>query len=141
MLFDNNDYGLISLLGLPDNDYNQQLYPIEEGFMKGNMFPNEYKPYKNYKVKQIKPTNKKEEKLYKIMSLGFAITDLNLYLDLHPDNEEKLQKFKSLVKQKESLEEEYIKEYGPLKLEQVNGNTFNWVSDFPWERLGGSMYV
>lgn len=141
MLFDNNDYGLISLLGLPDNDYNQQLYPIEEGFMKGNMFPNEYKPYKNYKVNQIKPTNKKEEKLYKIMSLGFAITDLNLYLDLHPDNEEKLQKFKSLVKQKESLEEEYIKEYGPLKLEQVNGNTFNWVSDFPWERLGGSMYV
>ena len=141
MLFDNNDYGLISLLGLPDNDYNQQLYPIEEGFMKGNMFPNEYKPYKNYKVKQIKPTNKKEEKLYKIMSLGFAITDLNLYLDLHPDNKEKLQKFKSLVKQKESLEEEYIKEYGPLKLEQVNGNTFNWVSDFPWERLGGSMYV
>ena len=141
MLFDNNDYGLISLLGLPDNDSNQQLYPIEEGFMKGNMFPDEYKPYKNYKVKQIKPTNKKEEKLYKIMSLGFAITDLNLYLDLHPDNQEKLQKFKSLVKQKETLEEEYIKEYGPLKLEQVNGNTFNWVSDFPWERLGGSMYV
>lgn len=141
MLFDNNDYGLVSLLGFPDNDYNQQLYPIEEGFMKGNMFPNEYKPYKNYKVKQIKPSNKKEEKLYKIMSLGFAITDLNLYLDLHPDNEEKLQKFKSLVKQKESLEEEYIKEFGPLKLEQVNGNNFNWVSDFPWERLGGSMYV
>ena len=141
MLFNENDLGFISFIGMPENEYNKGLYSIDEGFTKGNMFPDEYKPYKNYKVKQLKPSNKKEEKLYKIMALGFAITDLNLYLDLHPDNQEKYQKFKSLVKQKEILEEEYIKDYGPLKLNQVNGNTFNWVSDFPWERMGGSMYV
>lgn len=141
MLFNENDLGFISFIGMPETEYNNNLYSVDEGFTKGNMFSNEYKPYKNYKVKQIKPTNKKEEKLYKIMSLSFAITDLNLFLDLHPDNQEKYQKFKSLVKQKEILEEEYIKEYGPLKINQVNGNTFNWVSDFPWERLGGSKYV
>ena len=141
MLFDNNDFGLISFIGMSDNNQEQPIYSIDEGFMKGNMFPNEYKPYKNFKARPIKTNNKKDEKLYKIMSLGFAITDLNLYLDLYPNDQEKLQKFKSLVKQKENLEEEFIKEYGPLKLEQVNGNNFNWVSDFPWEKSGGSMYV
>ncbi len=141
MLFNDSDLGLISFIGISDNDYNDQLYSIDEGFMKGNMFENEYKPYKNFKVKQIKANNQKEEKLYKIMALNFAINDLNLYLDLHPDNQEKLQTFKSLIKQKETLEEEYAKEYGPLKLEQVSGKNFNWVSSFPWEKTGGSMYV
>lgn len=141
MLFENNDFGMISFVDFPGTDFDKQLYSVDEGFTKGNMFVNEYKPYKNYKVKQIKATNKKDEKLYTIMALGFAITDLNLYLDLHPDDTENVKKFKSYVKQKETLEEEFVKEYGPLKLEQVSGNTFNWVSDFPWERMGGSMYV
>lgn len=140
MLFDNNDFGLISFMELPGNDFNT-ISSVDDGFLKGNMFPDEYKPYKNYKVKPIKTTNKKEQQLYKIMALGFAITDLNLYLDLHPEDSENFKKFKSFVKQKEALEEEYVKEYGPLKLEQANGNTFNWVSDFPWKKTGGSMYV
>lgn len=141
MLFENNDFGMISFMEFPGNTFNETISSIDEGFTKGNMFPNEYKPYKNYKVKPVKATTKKDEQLYKIMALGFAITDLNLYLDLHPDNTEMVKKFKSWVKQKEALEEEYIKEYGPLKVEQVNGKTFNWVSDFPWEKTGGSMYV
>ena len=141
MLFDNNDFGLISFMEIPGNDFNQKISSVDDGFLKGNMFPNEYKPYKNFKVKPLKTTNKKDQQLYKIMALGFAITDLNLYLDLHPEDTENVKKFKSWVKQKEALEDEFVKEYGPLKLEQVNGNTFNWVSDFPWERMGGSMYV
>lgn len=141
MLFENNDFGIISFTDFNMNNYEKKLYSIDEGFNKGNMFPNEYKPYKNYKIKEAKATTKKEQQLYKIMALSFAITDLNLYLDLHPEDTENIKKFKSLVKQKETLEDEYVKLYGPLKLEQVNGNTFNWVSDFPWERTGGSMYV
>ena len=141
MLFDNNDFGLISFMEMPGNNFNQKISSVDDGFLKGNMFPDEYKPYKNYKVKPVKATNKKDQQLYKIMALGFAITDLNLYLDLHPEDTENVKKFRSWVKQKEALEDEFVKEYGPLKLEQVNKNTFNWVSDFPWERTGGSMYV
>lgn len=141
MLFDNNDFGLISFMEIPGNDFNQKISSVDDGFLKGNMFLDEYKPYKNYKVKPIKTNNKKEQQLYKIMALGFAITDLNLYLDLHPEDTESFKKFKFFVKQKDALEEEFVKEYGPLKLEQASGNTFNWVSDFPWERTGGSMYV
>lgn len=141
MLFENNDFGLISFMNIPGNDFDSKILPVEDGFIKGNMFANEYKPYKNYKAKIVKANTKKEEQLHKIMALGFAITDLNLYLDLHPEDTENVKKFKTWVKQKEALEEAYVKEYGPLKVEQVNGNTFNWVSDFPWERMGGSMYV
>ena len=57
MLFENNnykDYNLdLSFLGISMDDLisennNQNLYDDKEGFLKGNMFKNEYKPYKNY---------------------------------------------------------------------------------------------
>ena len=140
MLFENNNYDFISFVGI-DKKNEKNIFSLDEGFSKGNMFPNEYKPYKNYKPGQLKANNPKDEKLYKIMALNFAINDLNLYLDLHPNKEDEFQKFKHLLKERKILEDEFVKEYGPLKLDQVNGNTFNWVSKFPWEKDGGSMYV
>lgn len=140
MLFDNNDFGLMSYMSMPKQN-KKGLYSVEEGFMKGNMFKDEYKPYKNYKVRELIATNEKDKKLYKIMAICFAIDDLNLFLDLNPNDPEKLNMFKTLVKEKENLEKEYASVYGPLTLSQVSGNTFNWVSDFPWEKKGDGMYV
>lgn len=141
MLFENNNYDVISFMEIPGSNFNRKITTVEEGFLKGNMFNDEYLPYKNYKYKVLKPTSNKEAKLYNIIALCFAINDLNLFLDLHPEDQENLQLFKSFVKQKEKLEDKYVKEFGPLKLEQVEGKSFNWVSSFPWEKMGGSMYV
>lgn len=141
MLFDFDNYDIYSFEKIPGSDFNRKITTVTEGFLKGNMFNDEYIPYKNYKYKELKPNSDKEEKLYNIMALDFAINDLNLFLDLHPDDQENLKNYKSFVKQKEQLESEYAKEYEPLKLEQVEGKSFNWVSSFPWEKTGGSKYV
>ena len=45
MLFENNDFGLISFMNIPGNDFDSKILPVEDGFIKGNMFANEYKPY------------------------------------------------------------------------------------------------
>ena len=67
MLFENNnykDYNLdLSFLGISMDDLisennNQNLYDDKEGFLKGNMFKNEYKPYKNYQIGIIMPKNR-----------------------------------------------------------------------------------
>ena len=61
------------------NNYNQKFFNPYEGFIRGNMFPNLYDPYKNEKPYQIKPMNEQAEMLTNIDALGFAMIDLNLY--------------------------------------------------------------
>lgn len=141
MLFDGNDFNVISFMEIPGSDFNRKITTVKEGFMRGNMFNNEYKPYKNYKVKELVATNDKEEQLFRIMALSFAINDLNLLLDLNPNDRENFNTFKSLIKEKNALEQKYIEKYGPLTLEETTKNSFDWVSAFPWENEGGSKYV
>lgn len=141
MLFDGNDFNVISFMEIPGSDFNRKITTVKEGFMRGNMFNNEYIPYKNYKVKELVATNDKEEQLFRIMALSFAINDLNLLLDLNPNDRENFNTFKSLIKEKNDLEQKYIEKYGPLTLEETTKNSFDWVSAFPWENEGGSKYV
>ena len=141
MLFDGDDFNVISFMEIPGSDFNRKITTVKEGFMRGNMFNNEYKPYKNYKVKELVATNDKEEQLFRIMALSFAINDLNLLLDLNPNDRENFNTFKSLIKEKNALEQIYIEKYGPLTLEETTKNSFDWVSTFPWENEGGSKYV
>ena len=54
----------------------------KNGFLRGNMFNNLYDPYKNYKYRELKPSNKREELLYNILMHNFVLVDLQLYLEL-----------------------------------------------------------
>ena len=156
MLFDNNDMGMdytfLNLAGLTDDinvvnnmnnyDNNLNLYSSKEGFLRGNMFKDEYKPYKNLTYINIRPNNDREAKMYTVMQYSFAINDLNLYLDTHPEDKEALNILKNLIKEEEKAKNEYITKYGPLNVCDTSGNEFNWVdSPWSWENLGGSMYV
>ncbi len=154
MLFDDNnyDFDVLSLAGFsfdPKNQYNMEdktnkdiLVDSNEGFLRGNMFCKEYEPYKNMKYKNLKPTTEREALLYKIMEMEFAVNDLNLYLDLHPEDMMIYEKFKMYVKECMHLKEEYARIYGPLTLDEVNKNTYEWLKNpWPWDKTGGSMYV
>lgn len=66
MLFDGNDFNVISFMEIPGSDFNRKITTVKEGFMRGNMFNNEYIPYKNYKVKELVATNDKEEQLLEL---------------------------------------------------------------------------
>lgn len=144
MLFEDNIFDVNLSMFMPDIDFsrdNKILEPME-GFLKGNMFRDEYVPYKNLTYIKLYPQTEKEKMLYKIMALSFAINDLNLYLDLHPDKKEVFDLFKKYVKEKEVLCNEYERVYGPLEITGTTGNKYNWLdSPWPWENKGGSMYV
>ena len=66
MLFDDN-LGFIAYSLYPNmmngnnTSNNSDLVSVSEGFMKGNMFASEYKPYKNYACKKIIPKTKKKK--------------------------------------------------------------------------------
>lgn len=151
MLFDNNvdlDFTLLNLANLTNNNMsmnftsdNRKFLSAKEGFIRGNIFKDEYKPYKNLTYINIEPKNDREAKLYNVMCYTQAINDMNLYLDVHPEDSNALKYLEELIKE-ENAKKEYVNSYGPLNICDTKGDKFEWLdSPWPWDDLGGTMYV
>jgi spore coat protein JB len=73
------------------------------------------------------------ELLQRLQEADFALVELNLYLDTHPNDEAAIAQYNHLVQQRWMLAQEFEKAYGPL----MNfGHSFvrcpwNW-NDTPW---------
>ena len=106
------------------------------GFERGNLFNNLYNPYKNYKYRELKPQNNQEELLYEILKYNFAITELDLYLDINPNDSNMINTYNKYLEEKKKLCNMYEQNYGPLTLDGFNLGTNNWNWDrspWPWE--------
>lgn len=113
-------------------DYN--LYDDTEGFEKGNMFKNLYDPYKNYDVKKIVPKNEREMLMLNILKLSFALNDLNLYLDLNPNDQEVYELFKKYSLMYQKYLEQYEQNYQVLELCHDIYGKYTWLDNpWPWE--------
>ena len=76
----------------------------------------------------------RQEMLQKIMCYKFAINDLALYLDTHPDNQKALCLHREYCKVLKDLTDKYQKMFGPLTIE-FPCNKWRWLEEpWPWER-------
>jgi len=132
---------------IPGSDFNYEkmnskLYDAKEGFLRGNMFKEEYEPYKNYGYYHIQPRTEREKKLFRVLEFSFAINDLNLYLDIHPEDMKAYELFKHYVKEEKRACVEYTSMYGPLKITDSNYQTYEWLKNpWPWDNERGVDYV
>lgn len=113
-----------------------KLFDYEEGFMYGNMFKNEYDSYKNYKVAQLKSNNELGELLLKIYEYDFALNDLSLYLDLHPEDNEVYRMFKRYTEELRRCVDVYEEKYGPMEIDNSDYSKYMWYEG-PWPFIGG----
>ncbi len=144
MLFDDNlNFFGFSIPKEVTFDKTYMLTSLKNGLCKGNSFKDEYVPYKDYKESDIIASSEKEKLLLEIMALSFAINDLNLYLDLHPEDNLMLKRFKELVEASYEKEMEYVKCYGPLEVQESTSlEKFTWINNpWPWENNKGVKYV
>ena len=108
----------------------------KEGFVRGNLFDDLYDPYKNYKYRDLRPSNKREELLFELLKYKFGMKELNLYLDTHPYDTNMINLFNMYAKEEKRICNEYEKNYGPLTLDSMylDGNNWKWNnSPWPWE--------
>ena len=118
------------------NMNNQNLFNPKEGFIKGNMFSNLYSEYKNYKPQMLNPKSEQEKLLYELDSISFATHELNLYLDLHPEDQSMVTLFNDYRRKLDELTKKYESMYGPLTVNsnEMENKTFSWVNtSWPWE--------
>lgn len=112
--------------------------PIDpmDGWKKGNLFSNLYEPYKNYKPAKVEPNNERDALLYQVMQYKFALVELNLYLDTHPNDMEMVKLYNKYLDIEKKMCEKYESMYGPLTLSSDNLDKNNWTwinSPWPWE--------
>lgn len=145
MLFDKNGYYMmlpkkndldydfaIDIMG-ESNPTSLDLYSPEEALRRGNLFRNQYRPYKNYTPAELKVSNERERSLLEIQKLAFAIDDLNLYLDLNPTDREAYRLFSKYTKECDAKKEEYKRKFGPVLLDQLT-DEYEWsMGVWPWE--------
>ncbi|MCD7826125.1 MAG: spore coat protein CotJB [Clostridiaceae bacterium] len=79
------------------------------------------------------------KKFNEINVISFAINDLTLYLDTHPDCEKGLTLFKELLQKRLELLSDYAEEYNPLTQFSIASGTpdiceYSWSEGpMPWE--------
>lgn len=130
--FDNNTFA--SNFMIPTG--NNELLTPQEGLEKGNLFKNLYDSYKNYTPVGISAKTEKSKLLNEILSYDFAMNDLNLYLDVYPNNSNYIGLYNEYRKIKENLVNQYEKMYGPICLNSntLENNSWLWInSPWPWE--------
>ena len=83
----------------------------------------------NYNITQMS----RDEMLKKIKCLKFAIVDLALFLDTHPNDRKALCLHNKYCKDLKNLEDMYQKVYGPLTI-NYPCNKWRWIEEpWPWE--------
>lgn len=123
---------------MPQQNMNNQqdFYEPYEGFIRGAMFKSLYDPYKVERPFEIQPMNEQAQMLTNLDALGFAMTDLNLYLDVNQNDQQAIDLYNQYRMQRKELKKAYEQQYGPLTLGSDALNTYPWVWDncpWPWE--------
>ena len=76
----------------------------------------------------------RKEMLMQIRELNFAVIELGLYLNTHPEDQKALCLHRKYTKELKELMDKYQKVYGPLSI-YFPCNKWRWLEEpWPWER-------
>ena len=121
---------------VPMQGNNPTRFSRTEALKTGTLFPGLDLPFKAAIQARTQLPN---TALCELMALDFAVKELNLYLDTHPQDQEALALYSSYLKLAREGREKYLAKYGPLTSEDlVMTDGYAWINDpWPWE-LGGN---
>lgn len=113
---------------------NPPKYEARKALVRGTLFPGLDLPFMGMVNQKEKPITPKTE----LQVLGFAIQELALYLDTHPNDKEALELYQSYQKLYHKGMMEYTQNCGPLNhMSPTDSNKYSWINDpWPWEYSG-----
>ncbi len=78
--------------------------------------------------------SERERLLKRLSSYDFAIAEMHIYLDTHPDDRSAAAALRVYEEKSGALRSEFEEKYGPLSPSDENGNRWAWISDpWPWD--------
>ncbi len=80
----------------------------------------------------------RERMLRRLSSYDFAVTELHIYLDTHPDDAAAAKTLADYEQKSDSLARDFQEKFGPLTPMNETGNRWAWISDpWPWDTQEG----
>lgn len=120
----------------PQTSNKLDLYSVDEGFVKGNLFRNLYQGYQGYEPKIEAPMNLEQAMMHEIQKYAFAAHDLNLYLDNNPDDRRAIELYNQYQMKVQEAINNYENQFGPIQVSSPKLNTYPWgwlKTKWPWE--------
>lgn len=76
----------------------------------------------------------KQDLMRQLNEASFAMDDVLLFLDTHPCSPNAMQYYQKAVSMRKNAMEAYERQFGPLMVDSVTGNDWDWVTEkWPWE--------
>ena len=113
---------------------NPPKYEARKGLIRGTLFPGLDLPFMgmvNQKEKAITPKTE-------LQVMAFAIQELALYLDTHPEDREAFELYQTYQKMYHKAMMEYGDKCGPLNhMTPTDSKDYRWLNEpWPWEYAG-----
>lgn len=110
---------------------NPERYESRKGLIRGTLYPGLDLPFQgmvNNREKSMTP-------IHELQTMAFALQELTLYLDTHPDDADALELYRKYQKQYHDLMMQYSEKCTPLShAVPVDHKTYTWLDDpWPWE--------
>lgn len=117
------------------HEKNPKLFDSQEAFMLGNLFKDLYMTYQGFSNFCLQPQSPRQKAMLEVQMYGFITHELNLYLDIHPNNQRMLDLFHEYAKKTKEATLSFEKNYGPLSVQSSSDKTpFEWIQGpWPWE--------
>jgi len=121
----------IAMTYTPWQRSNTPKFTAGEALDRGTLWPGLELPWKN----NFAVRNVANGPLGELQALEFALVELALFLDTHPDDMETFQLFKKYAKAYHDKKMAYIKTYGPIvKADTAEADRWTWIDDpWPWD--------
>lgn len=120
---------------VPFQQESAKKYNQAEALNNGTLFPGLNLPF------HIKETasNVVSGPLSELQALCFVVTELGLYLDTHPEDQEAFSLFQQYVALAKEGRSRYEALYGPItQASAAGGKTYAWLNDpWPWDSTTG----
>ena len=147
----NSDNKNLAIVSIPIQSWSN-VYTLDSALKIGTIFPDLNKPF--YAAEPPQGSNltentifsskteinkEKKSMLFQITYISFALDDLTLYLDTHPDCQLGLKLYKDCLQRREALIKEFSANYYPLNRDSIEASAadkapFNWnIGPMPWE--------
>ena len=110
---------------------NPPKYEAKKGLVRGTLFPGLDLPFMGMVNENELPVTPKSE----LQAMGFAVNELALYLDTHPDDKEALELYRTYQDMVHKGMMVYSEKYGPLTHAcPTKDGGYTWMNDpWPWE--------
>lgn len=116
---------------VPFQEENAQTYQSAAGLVRGTLFPGLDLPFMN----MSNTSELSNTMLHQLQALHFAVSELGLYLDTHPTDQDALDLFNQYAELYEDALQKYEQEKGPLmQMRAGSSGLYQWVKGpWPWE--------